>query len=259
MLDAFRAFDSSGSGQLSCTELYSGVLWLGLPLTVPQVHDMVRTIDSDSDGFVSAFDFKRAFHVEGDEEDVLREAADTDLSKRDAIIIPQHEIEELHRDAGTGGEEELETPDDVVQQFKVLSIDVGGFDEVWTSEGTMARSEVSVWAPKGADEDGFGADKARICVGHYATQGLEKPSTGQMVMVQDTSVGLMRFSSDFMRSVVLKYLPHPKRFRQIWNKQKGDKKLYCWLPVPPSPAFVALGHICTCTDEPPDLCRPLTQ
>ena len=32
VLDAFRAFDSSGSGQLSCTELYSGVLWLGLPL-----------------------------------------------------------------------------------------------------------------------------------------------------------------------------------------------------------------------------------
>jgi hypothetical protein len=40
VLDAFRAFNVSGAGVLSCTELYSGVCWLGLDLSVPQIHDV---------------------------------------------------------------------------------------------------------------------------------------------------------------------------------------------------------------------------
>lgn len=36
LMDAFRAFDSNKDGLLSCSELYGGLLWLGLPVT-PEV------------------------------------------------------------------------------------------------------------------------------------------------------------------------------------------------------------------------------
>jgi hypothetical protein len=45
VLDAFRAFNVSGTGSLTCTELYSGICWLGLDLSVPQIHD-VRSPDA---------------------------------------------------------------------------------------------------------------------------------------------------------------------------------------------------------------------
>jgi len=73
MLDAFRAFDVSHHGMLTCSELFSGLQWLGLKMTSKQVHDLVRKIDSDNDGLVSFEDFKGAFH--DDKDASLRSAA----------------------------------------------------------------------------------------------------------------------------------------------------------------------------------------
>ncbi len=42
--DAFRAFNSSNSGFLSCSELYGGLDFLGIPFTPAQIHDLVRKI-----------------------------------------------------------------------------------------------------------------------------------------------------------------------------------------------------------------------
>ena len=42
VLDAFRAFDSDHSGYLTCSELYGGLDWLGIPdLTEEQVHGVI--------------------------------------------------------------------------------------------------------------------------------------------------------------------------------------------------------------------------
>lgn len=42
--DAFRAFNSSNSGLLSCSELYGGMDYLGIPFTPQQIYDLVRKI-----------------------------------------------------------------------------------------------------------------------------------------------------------------------------------------------------------------------
>ncbi|CAM9367595.1 unnamed protein product, partial [Sphacelaria rigidula] len=60
--DAFVAFNSTRSGALSCSEMYGALEWLGIRVTPPQVHDIVRTVDLDCDGYVSWEEFKRAFH-----------------------------------------------------------------------------------------------------------------------------------------------------------------------------------------------------
>jgi hypothetical protein len=216
----------------------------------PQI---VRSIDSDSDGLVSAEDFKKAFYVDGDEDDILSDMTQTDLAKRDAVVIEQRPIEELSQESDDVDEDILPVPIEIVQQFKVAVEDVSSYREVWTSEGTMARSEVSVWAPD--DEEDLTADKVRVCVGHYASQGFGKPASGQMLLVKDGSVGMMTFSSEHMKSVIHTYMPHPKRFKQVWNKQKGNKKFFAWRPISPSSKFVPLGHVCTTTDEePPTSC-----
>lgn len=59
--DAFAAFNSSHSGALTCSELYGGLLWLGMRADPALVHDIVRTVDTNTDGYVSWEEFKAAF------------------------------------------------------------------------------------------------------------------------------------------------------------------------------------------------------
>ena len=59
--DAFRAFNYSHSGLLTCSELYGGLDWLGLMLTPDQIYSIVLFIDTDGDFLVSFDEFKKAF------------------------------------------------------------------------------------------------------------------------------------------------------------------------------------------------------
>jgi hypothetical protein len=49
VFDAFRAFNSSNSGLLNCSELYGGVDYLGIPFTAEQIYDLMRRIAVDND------------------------------------------------------------------------------------------------------------------------------------------------------------------------------------------------------------------
>lgn len=62
VFDAFRAFNSSNSGLLTCSELYGAVEWLGIKFTPNQIYDLVRRIAVDNEGLISYVDFKRTFH-----------------------------------------------------------------------------------------------------------------------------------------------------------------------------------------------------
>lgn len=42
--DAFRAFNSSNTGLMSCSELYGGLDYLGIPFTPPQIYDLMKKI-----------------------------------------------------------------------------------------------------------------------------------------------------------------------------------------------------------------------
>lgn len=44
IFDAFRAFNSSNSGLLTCSELYGGIEFLGITFSPQQVYDLVRRI-----------------------------------------------------------------------------------------------------------------------------------------------------------------------------------------------------------------------
>jgi EF-hand domain pair len=57
--DAFAAFNSSHSGALTCSELFGGLVWLGMRCDVALVHDIVRTVDVNADGYVSWEEFKK--------------------------------------------------------------------------------------------------------------------------------------------------------------------------------------------------------
>ena len=65
LLDAFRAFNSSSNGLLTCSELYGALVWLGLRVTPPDVHAMVRYMDKDGDGLVSYDEFRQSVGMGG--------------------------------------------------------------------------------------------------------------------------------------------------------------------------------------------------
>jgi hypothetical protein len=44
VFDAFRAFNSSNTGLMTCSELYGGLDYLGIPFTPDQVYDLVRKL-----------------------------------------------------------------------------------------------------------------------------------------------------------------------------------------------------------------------
>ena len=61
--DAFRAFDTDRNGVLGCTELYSGLCWLGLKVEPSDIYRLIRHIDSDNDGYITFFDFKSSLDM----------------------------------------------------------------------------------------------------------------------------------------------------------------------------------------------------
>ena len=48
LYDAFRAFNASQNGLLNCSELYGGLVWLGLPVNPQEVYGMVKYMDKDA-------------------------------------------------------------------------------------------------------------------------------------------------------------------------------------------------------------------
>ena len=56
VFDAFRAFNSSNSGLMTCSELYGGLDFLGIPFTPEQVYDLVRklAIQNEVSRFISS-------------------------------------------------------------------------------------------------------------------------------------------------------------------------------------------------------------
>jgi Ca2+-binding EF-hand superfamily protein len=62
VLDAFRAFDWDRDGNLSCSELYGGLQWLGLSQLTPQdIYDIMRDVDRTKTGRLNFVDFALAF------------------------------------------------------------------------------------------------------------------------------------------------------------------------------------------------------
>jgi hypothetical protein len=63
VFDAFRAFNSSNSGLMTCSELYGGLDFLGIPFTPEQVYDLVRKVAIQND--VSLFCYHSVDYFSG--------------------------------------------------------------------------------------------------------------------------------------------------------------------------------------------------
>lgn len=147
----------------------------------------------------------------------------------------------------------------ILALFKVKVNPVGTFQSIWTSENTNSKTQASLWGPS-LDVDLLHSNKTRICLGHYANKGFGVPSSTSrlgssryfMVELTDDSKSRISGNQRSSRAVLAAVFPHPLRFKQAWHLARGDKFLYAWRPVAPE-GFIAMGTICSNTDEPPDV------
>ena len=99
-MDAFRAFDTDRNGLIGCTELYSGLEWLGLHLTPSQVQDVVREMDKTHKGFVAFHEFRNALGIsEGEEEKAQQQSR---MQGSDKNVPTSGQLLELGAGSGPG-------------------------------------------------------------------------------------------------------------------------------------------------------------
>jgi hypothetical protein len=96
VFDAFRAFNSSNTGLLTCSELYGATEWLGIPFNPNQIYDLVKRIGIDHYGLVSYEDFKRAFL--GVEDDIESRG----VSAHSFGVVPPKPIPEIYESKKVG-------------------------------------------------------------------------------------------------------------------------------------------------------------
>jgi len=154
--------------------------------------------------------------------------------------------------------------EDILQNFKVKVKQLSGLNIVWDSLGSQSQSQCSVWAPSTAR--GFlGHNRTRINLGYYAGKGFSNPINGRnakrfltIEVVDQATIRMKR--SQTLAAVLNQVFPYPLRYKQVWHLSRGVKPFYAWKPLAPD-NFVALGMVCTTTDEPPDVtvmrCVPL--
>lgn len=255
VFDAFRAFNSSNSGLLSCSELYGGLTYLGIPFVPDQIYDLVRKLGLEATGLISYQEFKRAFQ-QSDQE--LESRGLSQVSGGNFEPVPPKPIPELSETLREAEVDEIAITDKLLQNMKVKLNPVEKFDQVWNSQDTASKRQVSIWAPA-LETSMFSSNKTRLCVGYYSVVGLNTPSQPKLVgaarylILEVTDQTKMRVSkSKASVTVINNTFPLPVRFRQVWHFARGNKSLYAWKAQPPE-GFLALGMLVTMTDQPPDL------
>jgi len=255
-LDAFRAFDYDRNGQLSCSELYGGLTWLGMELTSDDIYNIVRSVDKKNNGTIDYVDFCLTFKAE-DEQDFVDDNEDAKEALANLLIEPRNIKELSYAHTKEYAEyKEVSVPDSVLAKFKCKVKKVEKFVEVWSSEGSTARSELTIWAPE-VDRGLFKKrNKQNICLGFFADNSFQDPLKDKKnnrcyLEITDESVNMLQ-SSNHLDTVLATYFPFPKKYSLVWSTIRTETPLYCWKPVPPTSDFVVLGMVCTTTPEEPD-------
>ena len=177
----FSAFDTDRNGLIGCSELYSGLEWLGLHLVPSQVQDVVREMDKTGKGFVSFDEFRNALGIhKGEEEkeaaalldrqhtDVLRQqrgnseddafgfglsAIDGTSGRQapsDSVVMFERieietkqiqEIAQLNGDPGTSGTPGTKNIVKVLKDVKFYTRKMTSFTRVWNTKKTKARCD----------------------------------------------------------------------------------------------------------------------
>ena len=104
-------------------------------------------------------------------------------------------------------------------------IPISEYDEVWNDKGSRAQQDVSVW-------------RARVPAGCHllgmtAKNGHSRPTFPTLV--------IRAGGSD---------IAPPERFDLVWWQERGQRRFWCWRPIPP-PGYASLGDVGTLSENPP--------
>jgi hypothetical protein len=167
---------------------------------------------------------------------------------------------------------------EALKKIKVKVKSVSSWKLVWTSEGTGASTEVSIWAMQHQSR-WIHRNKGTVEFGHYAAVGFGKknqpPSSlkGFTIELTDTDVSMISKSSNLDEAHVNYLMPYPVAFKMVWWHQSGNNSicilrnsskiilmqsqnaylLDIWRPIPPNSDFVAIGVVATTTSQEPPL------
>eukprot|EP00938_MAST-03A_sp_MAST-3A-sp1_P006960 g6960.t1 len=261
--DAFARMDVNKDTLLSCSELYSGLLWLHVKVTPGDIHRLVTYMDSNNDGMLSFRELKGALIRSGvmsqNEADDVALSNSTEEQEELAEKIEIIEIKELYEKEEKEEKKIDPVPLEYLKKMEIKIKKHSDFDEVWTSQGIASRKKVSIWAPELDAYSMFTQlvrkPKEFVCLGHYVNGSFKKPSRPKPLMLQIKDKGaLAAFGMDSTHEMIdrfkAQYLPHPLRFHEVWNETRGKKPIHAWEPVPPK-GFVALGMVCTTSEDAP--------
>ncbi|MEC8548104.1 MAG: Vps62-related protein, partial [Candidatus Thermoplasmatota archaeon] len=111
-------------------------------------------------------------------------------------------------------------------KYREEFISISEYDEVWNDRGSRAHQDVSVWRPR------LPAGCYRL--GMTAKNGYSPPTFPTLV--------IRASGSD---------IAPPERFDLVWWQERGQRRFWCWRPIPP-PGYVSLGDVGTLSEHPPN-------
>ena len=110
-------------------------------------------------------------------------------------------------------------------KYREEFISISEYDEVWNDKGSRAKQDVSVWRPR------LPAGCYRL--GMTAKNGYSPPTFPTLVIRPSGS-----------------NIAPPERFDLVWWQERGQRRFWCWRPIPP-PGYVSLGDVGTLSEHPP--------
>jgi len=255
--DAFRAFNSSNSGLLTCSELYGALEFLGIKVVPDQIYNLMRKMAVSNEGLASYEDFKRIFHSGDDEFESMAIAA---MGDNNFEMVPPKTIDELV-DLSSRIEDDapIVLTEKILKFFKLKTKPIkssSSYNLIWNSQGTLSQAQVAVWAPS-LSISILATSKIKICLGFYASRGFANPATNkegknhQVAEISDNQTIRMN-RSKVMHAILANAFPFPVRFKRTWQLIRGDKTFVGWKPIAPD-GFVTLGMVCTNEDVEPSL------
>ena len=262
---AFHAFNSSRTGSMNSSELFSALVWLGLQPTVALVHATVRRLDGDADGLLTCDEFVAGFAA-GDP------TADTSGSAmmvpgQQELVIPLQRIPELHasaeRQSMPSGSSSARAP--IVSFSSAELAQFAASLTVCEPGAAIVRPTTTGRAPTVTDLGTGAADAAAaaaaspltivpaalargkyiVPIGHYV--GAEgPPSLMRTIELRDKRGTMTSDASVRLQAALDQVMPPPARFQLMWSRA-GPASLSIWAAVPPTQDFVAVGMIATAT------------
>jgi hypothetical protein len=259
---AFHAFNSSRTGNMTSSELYSALRWLGFRgVSVAMVHALMVRLDSDGDGYLSCDDFVAGFAAGDPTADTS--AMGTMAPGQQELVIPLQRVPELQHAASSGGPSS--PGGSTSMRGPVVSMSEKELARFLVRLAPLPRVE-AVARVREAGGGLHGADREMtvtqptlsgstkggglpVGVGHYIETPDAPSDDARILELRDTKASSASFWADAsvrLHAALDQVMPPPARFQVVWSRG-GSNPLTVWSAVPPTNEFVALGMVATAT------------